>query len=207
MRKITSSQIKESYESVKQKSLFDFDYNFMLVISAAICFWGFRMNSPAVIIGAMVICPMLYSVIGIASSIFFGDFKQLKKELFSILFELFIVLAVVFLLGNIFMINTNNEITTRLATQNMDYFFVALLSGIAGCFAIYWPKIHDSLVGIAISVALIPPLVLWGIGLAQMDLGIMKSSLIIVLVNFLGIVLGSLLVLLSLKLFQRKDSK
>ena len=46
-----------------------------------------------------------------------------------------------------------------------DYFLVALFSGLAGTYAFFAPKIHLALTGIAISVALIPPVVMLGVGL------------------------------------------
>jgi uncharacterized hydrophobic protein (TIGR00271 family) len=205
MIEIKRKKIEKSYERVKQKSLFDIDYYVLLLLSSIICFWGFKMNSPAVIIGAMVICPMLYSVIGIASSLFFSDYKQLLKELSSLLIEIFSIMLILVVLGNIFSVESNTEISTRIYSQPLDYFFVAFFSGIAATFSIYWPKVKESMVGIAISVALIPPLVLCGIGLAQLDMELLKDSSLIVLTNILGIVLGSLVVLLSLKLLAQKD--
>jgi len=89
---------------------------------------------------------------------------------------------------------------------DIDYFFVAFLSGIAGCFSIYWPKTRESLVGIAISVALIPPIVLLGIGLAQLDKEIIYSSSTIVLINIIGIIIGNLFTLLFFKLLQAKNN-
>jgi len=207
MLEITKTSLKKSYERVKQKSFFDMDYNFMLVLSSIICFWGFKINSPSVIIGAMVISPMLYSVIGIASSLFFVDMKQFVKEIISLILEIIVVVMVVSIFGNIFSIEANTEITTKLYTKPIDYFFIALFSGIAGCFAIYWPKIEEVLVGIAISVALIPPIVLLGIGIAQLDIEVITYSSVIVLINIIGIVSGSLLLLFFLKIFQNRVKK
>lgn len=50
-----------------------------------------------------------------------------------------------------------SEIVDRLSGAMGDYFLVALFSGLAGTYAFFSPKIHSALAGIAISVALIPP--------------------------------------------------
>jgi uncharacterized hydrophobic protein (TIGR00271 family) len=156
-------------------------------------------NSAAVIIGAMVISPLLYSIIGIAASIFFLDFKQLIKELLSLLLEISLILLVIFIFGKLFEVQISTEITNRIESSNMDYFLIAFFSGVAGSFALFWPKIKQSLVGVAISVALIPPIVLCGIGLTQVDKTLVLVSMNIVLTNLLGIGLGSVSLLLLLR--------
>ena len=61
----------------------------------------------------------------------------------------------------------------RLNAAMMDYFLVAFFSGLAGTYAFYSPKIHEAVAGIAISVALIPPVVMLGIGLG---IGLAKQN-------------------------------
>ena len=199
MKEKNRSVLKKAYTEIREKSLPDFDYYLMLILSSIICFLGFKMNSAAVIIGAMVISPLIYSIIGIATSLFFFDFKQLLKEIFSLLLEISLILFIIFIFTKLFEVNISTEITDRIDASYLDYFFIAFFSGIAGSFSLFWPKIKQSLVGIAISVALIPPIVLCGIGLAQLDTAIIVTSANIVLLNLLGIGLGSLLLLIFLK--------
>ncbi len=201
MEKIT---LENYYKNLCEESLPDIDYFFMLLLSSIICFLGFKTNSIPVIIGAMIICPILYSIIGVAASIFFKDFKQLIKELRSLLLEISLILIFIFLLGKLFEINISTEITTRLKTSITDYFLIAFFSGIGGTFSLFWPKIKQSLTGIAIAVALIPPIVLCGIGLAKANPEIITISTNIVLINLLGIILGSLVCLFFLKIKNAK---
>ena len=56
-----------------------------------------------------------------------------------------------------------SEIVDRISASRMDYFFIALFSGLAGTYAFISPRIHEAVAGIAISVALIPPVVMLGI--------------------------------------------
>jgi len=46
---------------------------------------------------------------------------------------------------------------------------VAFLSVLSSPFMLFWPEIIEAIAGIAISVALVPPAVLVGIGLANLD--------------------------------------
>ncbi len=84
----------------------------------------------------------------------------------------------------------------------MDYFLVALFSGLAGTYAFYSPKIHEAVAGIAISVAVIPPIVMLGIGLgigiAKQNTNLVYVSGMIVLGNIIGIYLGSMMMVAAL---------
>ncbi len=84
-----------------------------------------------------------------------------------------------------------SEIVDRLSAAGLDYFLVALFSGLAGMYAFYSPKIHEAVAGIAISVAVIPPVVMRGIGLgigiAKQNNNLMYVSGMIVFGNVIGI--------------------
>lgn len=204
MKKITKQSIQDSYEMLRNRSELDFDYVFMIVLAAIICFFGFRMNNPAVIIGSMVISPLLYSLVSAVSSIFYLDIKTFLKKLYSLAITIMLIIVVSFLFASLFDFPVSSEVIERLLASHTDYFLVAFFSGIAGTFAFYWPGILEAVTGIAISVALIPPVVLLGIGLAIADISIVNSSEAIILINLLGIVLGASLVVFSLKVQTRK---
>ena len=89
----------------------------------------------------------------------------------------------------------------------MDYFFVAFFSGLAGTYAFFSPKIHEAVAGIAISVALIPPVVMLGIGLglgiAKENANLVFVSSAIVFANVAGIYLGSIVMVAVLHRISR----
>lgn len=203
MKDISNHSLNTSYKEIRGNSLPDFDYYFTLILSSIICFFGFRMNSSAVIIGAMVISPLLFSIVGVASSLFFGDMKQLSKEFLSLFLEISLILLIIFILGKIFNVEMGSEISTRINTPLRDYFLVAFFSGMVATFSLFWPKFKKSLVGVAIAIALIPPIVLVGIGLTNFDITMITSTAKIVVINLLGVVLGSILLLSFLKIRRR----
>ena len=57
---------------------------------------------------------------------------------------------------------------------------------------------HEAIAGIAISVALIPPAVMLGIGIAEQNSHLVYASGIIVLYNVFGIYLGSIVMVAGL---------
>lgn len=92
-----------------------------------------------------------------------------------------------------------SEITNRLGSEPLDYFIVALFSGMGGAYAYFSPKLHEAIVGIAVSVALLPPIVMLAIGISRLDDHIMRSGALIAGLNILGIVGGSIFMIGALR--------
>jgi uncharacterized membrane protein len=82
------------------------------------------------------------------------------------------------------------EIQTRLSPNLLDL-GVAVLSGIAGAYAHARVDAAKSLAGVAIAVALVPPLAVTGIGLGWFDLQVAGGALLLFLTNLAGIVLSA----------------
>ena len=66
--------------------------------------------------------------------------------------------------------DTNSQITGRISPRLIDL-YAALASGAAGAFAMSREDIADSLPGVAISISLVPPVCVVGVGLSEGDLG------------------------------------
>jgi uncharacterized hydrophobic protein (TIGR00271 family) len=69
---------------------------------------------------------------------------------------------------------------------------VAIVAGFAGSFALVKPKLNETLPGIAISVALIPPIAVMGIGIAKLNWAIISGSFLLFFVNTIGIIFASM---------------
>ena len=81
----------------------------------------------------------------------------------------------------------------------MDYFLVAFFFRAGRDLSFYSPGIYEAVAGIAISVAVIPPIVMLGIGLgigiAKQNTNLVFVSGMIVLGNIIGIYLGSIVMI------------
>lgn len=184
---------------------FDLDFILLTIAAAAICSFGFRMNSSSVIIGAMVLSPILLTVVAIGASISRNRWKNVLKNFTTLFLRIIIGIATSFIINNFFPFTSGSEITERILANQADYFAVAFFSGLAGTFAYFWPGIIEAIAGIAISVALIPPVVMVGIGLARWDMPLLTSSLEIVLINVSGITVGSFLLVMALNVRSVKE--
>ena len=75
---------------------------------------------------------------------------------------------------------------------------VAIISGIAGAYANAKSEIAKSLAGVAIAVALVPPLSVVGIGLGWGDLSVSYGASLLFITNLIGITLSAAITFLVL---------
>jgi uncharacterized hydrophobic protein (TIGR00271 family) len=201
--KILTIDLKKCYKNLITNYVgFDFDF-FVFVISAAIiCYFGFVLNSPSIIIGSMVLSPILYPVIALTMSITLKKWRDFTEAFFILTIGSLAVILISFILSFLFPIDpTFSEIASRIEASPLIYFIIAFISGYAGTFCFLWPKALEAITGVAIAIALLPPLVILGFALNGQSEILFKSFLVVFL-NSLGIVLGGLLVILKVKLFQ-----
>jgi len=86
--------------------------------------------------------------------------------------------------------NITSQIEGRLHPSILDL-IVALISGVAAAYVKNNQKIASSLAGVAIAVALVPPLATAGIGIGWGDFYIFENSFLLFITNFVGIVFAA----------------
>lgn len=188
--------------SLWKTSVPSFQFYFLLGLSAVISTLGLLAGSAATIIGAMIIAPLIGPITGIAYSMVMANRRLLRRSFFTlltgVLMTLFISIAIAYLVG---LRTLNSEIMARVNPTLMDL-GVALAAGAAGTFARSRRSIADALPGVAIAVALVPPLSVIGIGLANNELRVATGAAVLFLTNLTGIIFSGGLILL----FQRYGS-
>jgi len=148
-------------------TLYDLIYWLQILFSAGIATLGLVMNSPAVIIGAMLISPLMGPILAAGLSLASGDMILALRALAKIILScLLAVLFAVFLVALLPFREMTNEIAARTQPNTLDL-FIALLSGAVGSIAVCRDVkgVATSIPGVAIAVALMPPLCVAGYGL------------------------------------------
>lgn len=170
-----------------------------LICSSLIASIGLDTNSPAVIIGAMLISPLMSPILGIGLSIGIYDkellFASLKEFLFAVFLSV-LISSLYFLispLGNI-----TNELLVRTTPTLLDI-FIAFFGGIAGIVAASRKGIGNSIPGVAIATALMPPICTAGFGLATGTPSIFFGAFYLFFINAVFISLSSFLIVRLLK--------
>ncbi len=163
------------------------DYFIMLVLSVMIATLGLLTNSATVIIGAMLVSPLLTPILGISLGAIKGDlhlFRQgIESEVKGITLALGIAIIITLILPNT---TITNEILSRTHPTPLDL-VIALASGAAGAYAICRKNISTTLPGIAIAVAVMPPVSVVGIGVALKRPDVAFGGLLMFAANVIAI--------------------
>ncbi|MCJ8167887.1 DUF389 domain-containing protein [Atopomonas sediminilitoris] len=170
----------------------------LMVLSAIVASLGLFLSSPAVIIGAMVLAPLMAPIISLAMGLLRGERGMLVQSLQTIAIGVALAMGTSALVALMIPVERiTPEIAGRLQPNLLDL-GVAIASGIAGAYANVREDVAKSVSGVAIAVALVPPLCVSGIGLGWMDWYVISGAMLLFLTNLVGISLAAALTFLFL---------
>jgi uncharacterized hydrophobic protein (TIGR00271 family) len=180
--------------------LYNLNYWLEIVFSAGIAALGLVLNSPAVIIGAMLISPLMGPIMATGLALAAGDLYLAIKAIAKLVASIAIAIALsAFIVWLLPFHSTTAEVLSRINPDLLDL-GVALFSGLAGSVAVCRAgnaSAVTTLPGVAIAVALMPPLCVMGYGLGSgMDMRIMGGAGLLFLTNLVAIVSSAFVVFL-----------
>jgi uncharacterized hydrophobic protein (TIGR00271 family) len=176
----------EVLQRVEEDARWSGHYLFMILISAGIAVFGLLLSSPAVVIGAMLISPLMGPILGLGFGIALFDTQRIGSALATLLAG--ILLAVLFCAA-ITLVSPLQTVTPEIAARTRPNLFdlgVAMLSGAGGTYAMIRGR-HGAIVGVAIAVAVMPPLAAVGFGLASGNRSIVLGAAFLFLTNLTAI--------------------
>lgn len=147
-------------------TLRDATYWLQILFAAGIATMGLVLNSPAVIIGAMLISPLMGPILSAGLALATGDIILGLRAILNLALSCLVAIAfAVLLVGLLPFKEMTNEIAARTQPTTLDL-VVALFSGAIGSIATckQVKGIVTSIPGVAIAVALMPPLCVVGYG-------------------------------------------
>ena len=195
-RKIPPQQVEEMRQGLVEESSISVTYLVLILGSCVIATLGLLSNSVAVIIGAMIIAPLMLPIRGVAFGALEGNVILFRKGLTAILVGTFLAITLALLIGYLVSLPVfGSEVISRSKPTLLDLGIAIAAGGISG-FAKVQPKISESLAGTAIAVALMPPICVIGLGLAQADWSLSFGATLLYLTNLLGITLSCMLTFL-----------
>lgn len=194
---LDENEKKEVAEGIAAATAPSFDYYLLVVLSCSIATLGLLTNSPAVIIGAMLIAPLMSSIIGIGLAVVTSNNKLLRKSLSTLLrgIALAILLSLIVSIFNrifpfIVLSQIPEQVLMRSRPTPIDL-AIALAGGIAAAYSMTRKNLSTALPGVAIATALMPPLCTVGIGIAFFRWDIALGALVLFLVNTITISFAS----------------
>jgi uncharacterized hydrophobic protein (TIGR00341 family) len=164
----------------------------MIVLSAIVVTIGLVRNSPAIIIGAMVIAPMLGPNVAQSFATTLGDFGLLAKSVRTNLIRIGLGFAFALVFGLLFRLDyTTHEITSR-TVANLGDIVLAFASGTAAALSIT-SGVSTSLIGVMVAVSLMPPLAAAGMLLGSGNIEGFSGAILLFFVNIVCINLASII--------------
>lgn len=191
---LSRDQRKNLYERLESGASLSADFIFMLTISTGIAALGLIQNSTAVVIGAMLVAPLMTPLVAVGMALAQRNLQLFRSALRTSLIGIGCALLVAALVG---VLSPWGDLSAEVVARGGPNLFdlgIALLSGMAAAYALARPGLAGTLVGVAIAVALVPPLAAVGIAFTHREFGIGYGALLLFTTNFFAIVIGATMV-------------
>jgi len=171
-------------------------YISMIILSSVVAAIGVINDNVAVIIGAMVIAPLLTPNVSLALATALGDLSLAKSALKTLFVGIILATALSITLGFLLPVDpTLREISSRTSVGLMDI-VLALASGAAGALS-FTSAAPAVLIGVAVAVALMPPLVIFGLLFGAGYYALAVGALFLFLANFISVNLAGVITFLA----------
>ncbi len=179
----------------------------LVILSVLMATFGLLIDNASVIIGSMLIAPILSPILSLAMGIVMSDSMLVVRSGVTLGKSLAIGVALA-AVATLFVSVDNRVIGGEVLSRtepSLIFFAIAFIAGLAAAFARVNPDLSETLPGIAISVALIPPIGVVGIGIALLNWSMISGAVMLVAVNIVGIVFASMLVFSMMNLYVNRD--
>jgi len=169
----------------------------MAILSSIVASIGLLENDTAVLVGAMVIAPLLGPNVALALATTLGDFELAKNALKTSFLGIGLIFIFSVALGYLLPIDvTIPAIVSRTQVGYSDI-ALALAAGSAGTFA-FTTGASGAVIGVMVAVALVPPLVTFGMLIGSENIHLAAGALLLTATNLICINLAGVATFLSM---------
>jgi uncharacterized hydrophobic protein (TIGR00271 family) len=187
----SAERFRDLLTALRQDAQVNGIYVALMVLSTMLATIGLYLDSAAVLIGAMLLAPLMAPIVSLAMGILRGEVELTRKSVTKIIIGMFIALSSSALVTFLFPDKPiTGEMQNRLNPTLLDL-AVAIISGVAAAYSKSYKEIIQSLAGVAIAVALVPPLAVAGTGLGRGDLHFFWQAFLLFSTNLFGIVFAA----------------
>ncbi len=211
-----AEQRVECIERIESGATPDASYYVLIVLSTLIASYGLLSNSTATVIGAMIVAPLMGPILGLAMGTVLGDTRMFRRSLIAEISGVILVVAAGILVAKFVGIAQIDFTASEIANRTRPTLFdlaIGFAAGLAGAFCLVHPGLQASVAGVAIAVALVPPLSVTGLTTAGWLAGELSwrpafGSFMLFLANFLTIELAAGLLFAAMGFrFKRLDKE
>ena len=188
------NQRRELVRQLEQGSDANIDFLMMMVLSTSLASLGLLADATAVVIGAMLVAPLMGPLVAAGLALVQANLSLFRKSLGVAGIGLGIGLAASLFFG---VINPGFEPTLEIEARGRADLLdlgIAFFSGMTAAYASGRPNVVNTLAGVAIAAALVPPLAVVGLALTSGNPLISGNAAILLVTNLIAIVLGAAVV-------------
>lgn len=185
-------EFKTLFQTLRENARANESYMILTVLSTLLATFGLFANSAPVIIGAMILAPLMSPIVAMGMGVLRNSERSLLvASLRSLAIGVGLAMACAVLVAWLTPLRTvNDQIISRTHPTLLDM-GIAVFSGIAGAYAHARAEVAKSLAGVAIAVALVPPLAVAGVGVGWGDWSIFSGAALLFVTNLVGMVLAA----------------
>lgn len=198
-RPFTAEERASAYKTIVEQIKPNRDYYVLVIGAIGLALGAFFLDSTAILIGAMVVAPLAYPILGLGLGATARNGKLFLHALLLLLISLAVSIVLAYL-GTLFFgfVRVDSTAISFIAHPALD-FIVALIAGAIAAYGLVRPKVGGAMTGIGIAVSLMPPLVATGAYVADSLYPAAGAASLIFAMNVAGIFLGSIIIFTLLK--------
>ena len=169
---------------------FAWRFGTLMALSVCLATLGLIADSPAVIIGAMVVAPLMGPVLGVAASLVMGWPSRGIRQAVIVIVAAAGAVALATLISALLpgeLDGPPRELLARTEPNALDL-AVAMTAGAVGAYTLVRREAAEAMAGAAIAVALVPPLATIGIALESGRADMAFGATLLVVANVVGVV-------------------
>lgn len=187
----SEARFRDLFIALREDARINPAYLVLMVLSTMLATVGLYLDSAAVVIGAMLLAPLMAPIDSLAMGLLRQDGGLSKRSAKKIIIGIMIALLAAALITLLFPHKPiTEEMRGRLNPTLLDL-AVAIIAGIAGAYTKSFKEIFQGLAGVAIAVALVPPLAVAGIGIGRWDFYFFYQAFLLFTTNLIGIILAA----------------
>ncbi|WP_230740966.1 TIGR00341 family protein [Methanooceanicella nereidis] len=185
----------------------------LTIMSGIVALIGLFLNNAAIVIGAMVISPLLAPVYALSIYAVMGRYREALENLRVLIILIILIMVFSAIMTFVFSFFWSLQITPEILSRTKGHEILIMMAVILGMAVViaHTRGFPDTIIGIGIAIALIPPAVVTGLSFVIYREGFLPA-LILTINNILGLIIGSFLALISLGVgpkwyFKKEESK
>ncbi len=171
-------------------------FGLLMTLSVLIASLGLANDQPAAVIAAMVVAPMMTPVLGMAAALTLGLFRQTLRLALIVALSSLLAVGFAWVISSVLVVSelTGEELSRT--TPRLRDLVIALAAGTAGMYSVVRKDLSGVVPGVAIAVALVPPLATIGIVLERREWTLARGAALLYGVNVLAVIGAAVVVLL-----------